>query len=389
MDDLLSVIVPAYNIEDYIEECTSSIQNQSYKNIEIIIVNDGSTDATGEVCERCAQNCSQIRIIHQENQGVMQARINGIKAASGKYITFVDGDDYIEPDMYLFMLDKMPGNDMVTCGVIRQEGSYSREVSDDFDEGCVSANAYEEVLKCAVYDFASNKIQRLTPWLVNKVFDAEIMKKVADDCEGMKIAYAEDSVMLYRYMLKCRSVVISKKPFYHYRYRSESAIHSGKDDILSQINAVYLALKDVFGKTDKELRLLEQLQKWVIHMTGAAFNNQMKFAKELCPIEFLLPADVLGFKKIAIYGAGKCGRDYMKQLRLSNIVPVVWVDGNYKNIKEDIPEIESPEALKHMDFDKVIIAVSREDQSTKIREYLSGCGIDENRVFWRKPVGLF
>lgn len=93
----ISVIVPAYNVEEYIIDCVESICNQSYKNLEIIIIDDGSTDATGEICD--AFDDSRIKVIHQKNQGLSGARNTGILEARGEYLAFVDSDDYIKPDM--------------------------------------------------------------------------------------------------------------------------------------------------------------------------------------------------------------------------------------------------------------------------------------------------
>lgn len=96
--DLISIIVPVYNVEKYLRECLDSIVKQTYKNIEVILVDDGSTDGSGDICEEYARFDERIRIIHQENQGVSIARNNGITAANGEYVMFVDSDDWIEPD---------------------------------------------------------------------------------------------------------------------------------------------------------------------------------------------------------------------------------------------------------------------------------------------------
>lgn len=97
---LISVIVPVYNIEEYLPRCVKSIVNQSYKNLEILLVDDGSTDGTGALCDRLAETDSRIRVFHKENGGSSSARNLGIKEARGEFLAFVDSDDYIEPEMY-------------------------------------------------------------------------------------------------------------------------------------------------------------------------------------------------------------------------------------------------------------------------------------------------
>ena len=266
--ELLSTVIPAYNVEDYIEKAIHSVMDQAYKNIEIIVVDDGSTDSTGKICDRLADTDNRIRVIHQANMGVMEARIRGIREASGKWITFVDADDLINTDMYSSMLSCADNTDLITGGVLREEKNYVRIIYDDFEEGIYEKDLLAGLLHKAIYDFDNDSIQRLTPWLFNKVFVRELMLEVASECNDTNIAYAEDSVMLYRYLLKCRSIRILKKAYYRYRYRKGSAIHKKKEDILVDINKVYLSLKDVFEKTNKELELPGQLQKWIICMTG-------------------------------------------------------------------------------------------------------------------------
>ena len=98
--DLISVIIPIYNIEKYVERCIKSIINQTYSNLEIILVDDGSSDSSPEICDKFANIDSRIIVIHKKNGGLSDARNNGLKIAKGNYISFIDGDDYIKPFMY-------------------------------------------------------------------------------------------------------------------------------------------------------------------------------------------------------------------------------------------------------------------------------------------------
>ena len=100
MGEKISVIVPVYNVENYLEKCVESILKQTYTNLEILLVNDGSTDTSGELCDQLAQRDQRIRVIHKENGGLSDARNRGIKEASSNLIGFIDSDDYIDQDMY-------------------------------------------------------------------------------------------------------------------------------------------------------------------------------------------------------------------------------------------------------------------------------------------------
>ena len=100
MKELISIIVPVYNVEQYLDDCLISIINQTYKNIEIILIDDGSTDKSGKICDEYAKKDSRIIVIHKENGGVSSARNAGLRIAKGAYIGFVDPDDWIAEDMY-------------------------------------------------------------------------------------------------------------------------------------------------------------------------------------------------------------------------------------------------------------------------------------------------
>ena len=118
MGEKISVIVPVYNVENYLEKCVESILKQTYTNLEILLVNDGSTDTSGELCDQLAQRDQRIRVIHKENGGLSDARNRGIEEASSDLIGFIDSDDYIDQDMYETLYRQMleSSADLSMCG---------------------------------------------------------------------------------------------------------------------------------------------------------------------------------------------------------------------------------------------------------------------------------
>ena len=108
---LISIIVPVYNVKDYVEKCLDSICGQTYKNLEIVVVDDGSTDGSGEICDTYAQKDPRVKVIHRENRGVSAVRNEGLDIALGEYIGFVDGDDWIDSDMYEFLYELLIVNE--------------------------------------------------------------------------------------------------------------------------------------------------------------------------------------------------------------------------------------------------------------------------------------
>ena len=121
MEDLVSIIIPVYNTEKYLSKCLESVINQTYKNLEIILINDGSTDKSKEICESFAKKDKRIQILNKENSGVSSARNHGMRLAKGQYIAFIDGDDYAEENYIEELLKnlKQTESDCVLCGYNR------------------------------------------------------------------------------------------------------------------------------------------------------------------------------------------------------------------------------------------------------------------------------
>lgn len=125
----VSIIVPVYNVEKFLERCVISLQNQTVRDIEIILVDDSSTDSSLQICNRLAQADSRIKVIHKVNEGAGKARNAALSIATGEYIGFVDSDDYVEPDMYRTLLEKAEehNSDLVMSGVIFVDGNMFSE----------------------------------------------------------------------------------------------------------------------------------------------------------------------------------------------------------------------------------------------------------------------
>ncbi|MGN0631951.1 MAG: glycosyltransferase family 2 protein [Ruminococcus sp.] len=215
----ISVIVPAYNCQETIKNCLDSILNQTIENrIEIVVVNDGSTDGTAQILsEYKDKHPDSVNVITQMNSGPAKARNNGILSASGKYIGFVDADDYIEPDMYELMLSRMADNtDLVVCG---------------------RYNIYEDVTKVYnSYGKFDGKAVDNTPALLSKistyVWDKLFRKDViTDNCIMFPedCHYAEDYYFLQSYILCGGRVAVVEKPLYHYVLANNNSV-TGKCD---------------------------------------------------------------------------------------------------------------------------------------------------------------
>lgn len=173
MEPLVSVIVPIYKVEAYLRQCIDSILNQSYRNLEIILVDDGSPDRCGEICDEYAKLDTRVKVIHKQNSGLADARNIGIKQATGQYIAFVDGDDWIDLDYYTYLCASIQDCDMLICGY-KSVDEQGKQI-----ESCI----FEERVVDTEYDEISISLENLMSksalgFVWNKLYKSEIIKSV-------------------------------------------------------------------------------------------------------------------------------------------------------------------------------------------------------------------
>lgn len=247
MNDIISVIVPVYKAEKYLEKCLDSIVGQTYKDLEIILVDDGSPDSSGRICDKYAENDNRIKVIHKKNGGDSSARNAGFKEATGKYITTIDSDDWIELDAYEKMLKKMIENnvDIVRCGFFK-----------DFDDKTLeSPFIYPESKKIDLqknkYDFmdllANGKTHAGVCYML-------IRKEIVDKTNGLceDIVIGQDLIFEFELLCKSSSLYLYNERFYHYYTNPNSATKSGElcERNVKNLILLYGKICDVLKKND-------------------------------------------------------------------------------------------------------------------------------------------
>lgn len=300
---------------------------------------------------------------------------------------FVDGDDWIEPDMVEELVKQSKYADLVTSGVYYQETSdRTIERYDEFLEGIYSEQSQlDEILQSMIYDEKTGYLQRLTPWCYNKLYRNDLVKAIYQEVDS-DITYAEDSVFLYKYLLKCRSVAVIHQCYYHYRYREGSAVHGINNHMLTDINKVYLALEGDFRNHGLGRQLLFQLQKWIIVMCCRALNFHMGFEGRASVQEFIADLSCVSNQRLILYGAGQVGQNTYRQLKGFGYHVVLWVDKNYQLYQKKGLPVTSPDEISNQEYDVVFIAVNEEELAEKISRELSIKGISADRLVWKKPM---
>lgn len=223
----ISVIVPIYNVEKYIKECIESILNQTFKDFELLLVNDGSTDDSPTICKYYEKLDSRVKVINKQNGGLSDARNTGIDVAKGKYLTFIDGDDFIAEDTLETMYNAINKTDIkiAVCNMVRY---YEDGETEDF------YRPSEE----KVFLKGDDRFKTLAqPSVCNKMFKAELFEKIRFPYRK----YYEDTFVYHELLMQTNVVVLIGKDSYYYRCRRGSILDGGySKKYFDFIEAVYL-----------------------------------------------------------------------------------------------------------------------------------------------------
>lgn len=217
---LVSVIVPVYNVEKYLTRCLDSICNQTYCNLEIILVDDGSSDNSGRICDEYAKKDKRIRTKHKQNAGVSAARNDGLDIATGDYITFVDSDDYVAPEMYEMLIAKIQTQnaDIAVCGYFQEGNDGVFRINwKGTDEVCLTQL---EQIECLL----RNRYYTCSLW--DKLYRSDILRNIRFD---ESIHHYEDYLFLYEAMQYSHKAVFTPQGCYYYCNNEQSVARSKFD----------------------------------------------------------------------------------------------------------------------------------------------------------------
>ena len=281
MNPKLSIIVPVYRAEKTLEKCLDSLLAQPYKEIEIVLADDASPDTSGKLCDAYAQKYDCIKVLHKEHGGPTHTRKAGLAAASGDYISFVDSDDYVEPEMFEVMMQKITETDadICICGIVVDIDGKRTPMYGDMPEGLYDKTR----LKQEVYPemLFSEALQNplITPSLCNKIFRKDIIEPVLSTADD-SIFYGEDAACTYPCMLDAQRVYILQNRYYYvYRQTRRSITKSYDKRLLEKI----LALVDVLDKecSKRQYDVTMQLDNYAAVQLLFAVRSELLHNKEL------------------------------------------------------------------------------------------------------------
>lgn len=303
-DELISIIVPVYNTEKYIERCIDSIINQTYSNIEIILIDDGTLDKSGEICDLYVNKDKRIRVIHKKNGGLADARNEGIENAKGKYLAFIDSDDYIKNTMIEVLYKNLVKNnaDISICDFVQVDennqmkyNNYSRK------EFNMADNSKFENLR--------NEYYLVTTVQWNKLFRAEIFKNI----RYPKGKVNEDEFVVANELYNAKKISYILEPLYYYFQRTDSIMHTlgihrldfieGLEKRIQLFKSLDLKEEELITKQIKADKLILYTTKFYIEKPSKEIKRYVKQINRDNVITFkeLLRENISKKKKIKIF----------------------------------------------------------------------------------------
>lgn len=364
---MISVIVPIYNAEEYLNKCLASIVNQTYRELEIILVNDGSTDESLAICEKYKQVDDRVVIINKHNEGLVRARKDGIRMAKGEYITFVDADDWIDITTYEKIYTGKA--DIISYGLTEEYENYSKNKTDKIEPGLYDKKRiHDQIIPCMLSSTTFFEFGML-PNLVCKLIKKSLLLETIDDVSD-NVTIGEDVDFFFRTIYKAESMLIKTDTLYHHYRQHKKSMMKAKLPV-EKIKALYLDLYNI-----KEAA---GLTEWVSQL-----NQYITFVMLLKRPEIVIPyitelSDIHG--KVVIYGAGGFGKSlYDILIENKNITKLSIVDRQWQNMNNVGYHIENPETVRVDIPDKIIIAILNENVCGQVGKYLIEMGIESKTI---------
>ena len=270
---LISVIVPVFNSEKYVNRCIDSILNQTYENLEVILIDDGSSDGSLKICESWAEKDKRIKIIKQKNHGVSAARNLGIENATGDYVAFVDNDDWLRPEMYETMLGLIEKEkaDLAVCKFINVDEKYNRI---KIKEANLSAEHFKNPIYFFLNNNSKNNHKKIVGCCNRLLIKKDLLKDVAFDTS---LKFGENILFVLNLITKAKKITVSNE--YLYNHFNDASIKVYDENYLSDLEGYHKAVTSYFEKHDLHLNYLIDYD--YVCKTIKAFKNRKHFAKNM------------------------------------------------------------------------------------------------------------
>ena len=377
-DPLVTIIIPIYCIELYLKQCIESVLSQTYSNLQVILVNDGSKDKCGEICDYYANLDRRIIVIHKQNEGLVNARKSGLTVAQGDFVTFVDGDDWVgENFIYNLIQPTLKYEvDLTIAGFIREFYGKEEKILPKLPAGYHSSeNLKNKIFPNALFNgiFFQHGI---STYVWNKLFRVNKLKKFLSKIDK-NIVMGEDAALTYPYLFNCNSIYITNAADYYYRQRPNSIVKSVPNLQLeySQLSLLFIHLKknlvnDLNFNVKKQLKLYFITQ--ILIRSGGIINSDIN------TIPF---PNINNAKKIVIFSSGSFGQHLISSLQKLNHYNIIsWLDEDHVESQIFGLEVNSIDHILNIQFDIILIASLDENYTKDVVNKLIKLGIPGNKI---------
>lgn len=276
MGDLVSIIVPIYNVEKYLRQCLDSLVAQTYQNLDIILVDDGSTDQSGGICDEYGRKDVRIRVVHKKNEGVMLARKNALHMAIGKYCVCVDGDDWLEADAVEVLMDyrEKYDADVIIGNYCKVKGEKKCLHCNSVEPGIYSKEKlYDEIYTKMLYDSRTHDFG-IKPEIWGNLYQTKSLIMMMDAVPD-EITYGDDVSTIYFLLFQSQSVGIIENSIYNYVINPNGiskAYHANQTrNTIILLNYMYQQIKTISDSGFKK-----QLNNYAIRIMNANFSNEAR-----------------------------------------------------------------------------------------------------------------
>lgn len=377
----VSVIVPIYRIEKYLPQCIDSLLSQSFLDFELILVDDGSPDNCPQICDEYAKTDTRVKVIHKKNGGLVSARKEGLKEAKGTYITFVDGDDWVDK-FYLDIMFKLADAndaDLVVTGHFREFDGKIETIKPKNVGIYNEVDIKTEILPNAIYngEFCEHGV---STYVWNKLFKKELLDQILFNVPD-DVVMGEDAAITFSYLTKCKKIVISSTPLYYYRQRHDSIVKSVENPKTEyyRLGLLMNYLQSKLKLSIDEKNLKEQITYYLysqilVRSGGLIYNedgNQL----------FNPFLDVERNSKVVVYSSGSFGQHILStNLKNSFFNVVNWIDIDYHELEIGGNSVKPISSANNSDYDYLIVATINPSNYKSIKKELSLVGVDEKKI---------
>ena len=380
----VSVIIPVYDVAKYLRQCIESVLQQTFPDWEMLLVVGASHDGSTEICERYAEQDLRIRVLHQTGKGLVNARQEGIRAAKGFYVYYLDGDDWIESYALSEMVGAMQGYDLLIAAHYEEYGADSRKKQGSLPLRCYERqDITERILPTLCADFTKESWNVL-PYVWDKFFVREFLLPAQLEVPA-DITIGEDLACVARYLMRANRVNVTDRAYCHYRQRLESSVRQRSDagSLLRSTVLLDTCLADAMRQTlpphvaDSVVKKMRRSQ---------VDNTLLPRCYDIWPDlagdeDIFLFGEIPEAARIIIYGAGILGASLYRALQRKDGNRVAgWLDRDAMFYQSQGWPVQLPEVIRQLTYDAVLVSLTKPEAQKCVVETLEQMGVPKHKI---------